>query len=56
VTTLGKNFIVQSILGQSKIKDLCPQNWSCAMNQFAILFNGRVPMGGFGQNLLTQTA
>ena len=31
-------------------------NWSAALNQFAILFDGRVPMGGLGSNLLTQTA
>lgn len=29
-------------------------NWSAAMNQFAILFDGRVPMGGLNQNSLTQ--
>lgn len=32
------------------------RNWSAAMNQFAILFDGRVPMGGLSQNSLTQTA
>jgi putative transposase len=32
------------------------KNWSGAMNQFAILFDGRVPMGGLSQNSLTQTA
>ncbi len=31
-------------------------NWSAALNQFAILFEGRVPMGGLNQNSLTQTA
>jgi transposase-like protein len=31
-------------------------NWSGAMNQFAILFDGRVPMGGLNQNSLTQNA
>jgi putative transposase len=31
-------------------------NWSAALNQFAILFDGRVPMGGLNQNSLTQTA
>lgn len=31
-------------------------NWSGALNQFAILFDGRVPMGGLNQNSLTQTA
>ena len=30
-------------------------NWSAALNQFAILFDGRVPMGGLNQNALTQT-
>ena len=30
------------------------RNWSGAMNQFAILFDGRVPMGGLNQNSLTQ--
>jgi len=30
-------------------------NWSAALNQFAILFEGRVPMGGIGSNSLTQT-
>jgi putative transposase len=30
------------------------QNWSAAMNQFAILFDGRVPMNGLGTNSLTQ--
>lgn len=30
------------------------QNWSGAMNQFAILFDGRVPMGGLSSNSLTQ--
>jgi putative transposase len=32
------------------------KNWSGAMNQFAILFDGRVPMSGLNQNSLTQTA
>jgi putative transposase len=31
-------------------------NWSAALNQFAILFEGRVPMGGLNSNSLTQTA
>jgi putative transposase len=31
-------------------------NWSGALNQFAILFDGRVPMGGLNVNSLTQTA
>ena len=31
-------------------------NWSAALNQFAILFEGRVPMGGLNQNSFTQTA
>jgi putative transposase len=31
-------------------------HWSCAMNQFAILFEGRVPMGGLELNLLTQNS
>ena len=31
-------------------------NWSGALNQFAILFDGRVPMGGLNQNSLTQNA
>jgi hypothetical protein len=30
------------------------KNWSGAMNQFAILFEGRVPMGGLSSNSLTQ--
>ncbi len=30
-------------------------NWSAAMNQFAVLFDGRVPMGGLNQHSLTQT-
>jgi hypothetical protein len=30
------------------------KNWSGAMNQFAILFDGRVPMGGISSNSLTQ--
>jgi len=30
------------------------RDWSAAMNQFAILFEGRVPMGGLGSNSLTQ--
>lgn len=29
-------------------------NWSAAINQFAILFEGRVPMAGFGENSFTQ--
>jgi putative transposase len=29
-------------------------NWSAALNQFAILFDGRVPMGGLSANSLTQ--
>lgn len=29
-------------------------NWSAAMNQFAILFEERVPMNGFGTNSFTQ--
>ena len=31
-------------------------NWSGALNQFAILFEGRVPMGELNQNSLTQNA
>jgi putative transposase len=30
------------------------KNWSAALNQFAILFEGRVPMDGLSQNSLTQ--
>jgi hypothetical protein len=30
------------------------KNWSGAMNQFAILFDGRVPIGGLSSNSLTQ--
>jgi putative transposase len=30
------------------------KNWGGAMNQFAILFDDRVPMGGLNQNSLTQ--
>jgi putative transposase len=30
------------------------QNWSAALNQFAILFDGIVPMGGLNQHSLTQ--
>jgi putative transposase len=30
-------------------------NWSGALNQFAILFDGRVPMGGLGSTSLTQS-
>ena len=30
------------------------KNWSAALNQFAILFEGRVPMGGLNSNSLTQ--
>jgi transposase-like protein len=30
------------------------KNWSGAMNQFAIQFEGRVPMGGINSNSLTQ--
>lgn len=29
-------------------------NWSGVMNQFAILFEGRVPMNGFGTDSFTQ--
>ncbi|MDT5124116.1 MAG: putative transposase [Acidobacteriota bacterium] len=29
-------------------------NWNTALNQFAILFDGCVPMGGVGSNSLTQ--
>ena len=29
-------------------------NWSGAMNQFAIIFEGRVPMSGFGTDSFTQ--
>ena len=32
------------------------QNWSAALNQFAILFDGRVPLGGLNSNSLTQNA
>jgi hypothetical protein len=32
------------------------REWSSAMNQFAILFEGRVPMGGLNSNSLTQNA
>jgi putative transposase len=32
------------------------RNWSGALNQFAILFEGRVPMSGLTANSLTQTA
>ncbi len=30
--------------------------WSSAMNQFAIMFEGRVPMGGLGTNTFTQAS
>jgi putative transposase len=30
------------------------RDWSGAMNQFAIIFEGRVPMGGIDQNSFTQ--
>ncbi len=29
-------------------------NWSAAMNQFALLIEGRVPMNGFGENSFKQ--
>ena len=32
------------------------RNWSGAMNQFAILFEGRVPIAGLSSNSLTQNA
>jgi putative transposase len=32
------------------------QEWSSAMNQFAIIFEGRVPMGGLGNNTFTQAS
>ena len=31
------------------------KNWSGALNQFAILSEGRVPMGGLSPNSLTQS-
>jgi putative transposase len=31
------------------------KNWSAAMNQFAIIFEGRVPLGGIDQNSFTQS-
>jgi putative transposase len=31
------------------------KNWSAALNQFAILFDGRMAMGGLNSNSLTQT-
>jgi hypothetical protein len=31
-------------------------NWSAALNQFAILFDDRVPVGGLNQTSVTQTA
>ena len=31
------------------------RDWSGAMNQFAIIFEGRVPMGGINQNSFTQS-
>jgi hypothetical protein len=30
------------------------RDWSAALNQFALLFDGRVPMNGLGSNSLTQ--
>lgn len=32
------------------------KNWAAAMNQFAIIFEGRVPMGGIDQNSFTQSS
>lgn len=32
------------------------REWSSAMNQFAIIFEGRVPMGGLGTNTFTQAS
>jgi putative transposase len=32
------------------------KNWSTALNQFATLFDGRVPIGRLSSNSLTQTA
>jgi putative transposase len=31
------------------------KNWSAAMNQFAIIFEGRVPLGGINQSSFTQS-
>jgi hypothetical protein len=30
------------------------QNWSLAMNQFAIIFEGRMPIPGLTENSITQ--
>ena len=32
------------------------REWSSTMNQFAIMFEGRVPMGGLGTNTFTQAS
>jgi len=32
------------------------REWSSAMSQFAIMFEGRVPMGGLGTNTFTQAS
>jgi hypothetical protein len=36
--------------------DNADPNWSGALNRFAILFDGRVPVGGLGSSSLTQNA
>ena len=43
------------IFGRQTEKDYGPtENWSGAMNQFAVLFEGRVPIAGLSPNSLTQ--
>jgi putative transposase len=48
--------IYLSLRNISKRWTMLIKNWSGAMKQFAILFDGRVPMGGLSQSSLTQTA
>lgn len=45
-----------ALLNISKRWTMPIKNWGAAMNQFAILFEERVPMGGLNSNSLTQNA
>lgn len=60
-TLRGKRGQVQIDVPRDRASEFEPQlvkknlkNWSGAMNQFAILFDARVPMGGLNSNSLTQ--
>ncbi len=52
--TLWVKLLYLALRNISKRGTMPVRDWSSVMNQFAIMFEGRVPMGGLGTNTFTQ--